>query len=799
VKPTDIVALADKLAASGRLLPASTPPPVADGSTRVHQGLVVNLVKAMEQSARAESVDIYADTLVVPEGARVQVGGTPLRLSVIARRIVVESGAARILLDHNGDNPLGALRILAGGIDGDFGVVSVRGRERPAYDLAKLNEDRQRPHYTVFSWRDGVPAISRSEVPPGLLELGRPLYQTLATSFDLCAGALGDHPSRERLDLAQAMLSWIAGFAGLHADLASVARIAEAVRAILPVANGPAYIHPIPPRSAASYKQLAYSRKELAKTVELDMKFLDLTGTISEIAARFASANIERDRVEAKLIEDQLRELASRRQTLAAAMDRVARDIKDKKFEADLQSIHVELALKIYMINTTVKAAFEIVGALISLAGSIGSIAMGVPPLPGGGSHGDIKGVTGLIDAIKDSKSTTVWLPNWANHLFTILNLFALPVTFMWENGADHADSIKTLIAASGAIRTAANSILTAAASPKAAGEMTELVGQAIRAIATKPHPIEAKAAWDAIEIDVVNGLHKLIDDQELSDDVHAEATTYKTMMQKVCIQGRVLSEYQAAADAVDRETGTLILQRCAQIQKEAALQKLRTELTDRKVLTETIRNEVLLRQQAAARAFFEASYGFQRAIFYETYTRTTLANPEVLPEASLMEARYADMVTDFENAGQLIARKRVDFNHRIRIDAPDLMARLKNGSLTMTIDLSHPMLAKLSRVRLKSVQAWLESTPALTERVELKLYNGESSQDREDIDKNIQFFGSVQLFPFEYRGDVVELSRELTEVQLPPFSNWTIAVSQPDPAPTVGALLLRFTGQAFQ
>ncbi|WP_213955182.1 MULTISPECIES: hypothetical protein [unclassified Variovorax] len=795
---SDIVALANKLDAAGLLLPAPTPLDGSDlGTDRIHQSLVVNLAQVIAESGNARSVDIYTDTLVVSDGMRVQIGNTPQRLSIIARRIVVEgSGTGHILLAHDGAGPIGAVRILTGSVVGDFRVVSVRNKKHEPYDLERLKENSERPCYTVFHWRDDASAISRSEVPAGLLRLGRPLYRSLATSFDLCAGALGA-PSNERVAMVQAMLGWVARFAGLHADLAPIGRISEAVRALLPVAQGDDLVHPIPPRTADSYRQLAWSRKELARATGLDIKFLDLTGTIGDIAHQFVSAGIGRDRQEAKLIEGQVIELALRRKTIAAAMERVARDIADQKFEANLQSIRLGLALELDKIDKIVKASFEVVGALINLATSLGAIAMGVPPLPGGGSHGDIKGVTGLIDAVKNTKYGGMFAGGGLDHLMTVINLFALPVTFAWENGADHANSIKKLLDATSAIQKAGTAILNNLTSPDLAAEMSSLVGEAIRAIAGKPHPIEAKAAWDAIEVDVVNGL-QLIIDGEFSDAVKQAAIKYKTLMEKVCIQGRVLSEYQAAGDAVDRAQGTLVLQRLAQIGKQAELEKLQATLTERTVLAETIKAEITLRQQAAAREFFEACYGFQRATFFETYTPTTFVVPEVLSDPALMEARCAAMETDHADATRLIGIKQVDFDREIFIDDPELMARLERGTVTFPLSPNHPLLATLSHVRLTSVQARLETTPALTGHVALILYSGESCQDRIDSTRNARFFGWFQPFPFEYRGDKVELSRELKHVLLPPFSDWTIGISQPLSPPKIVGLRVRLIGQAF-
>jgi hypothetical protein len=789
--PNDIVTLAKILGEKGLLLPAPAapgiPPPATD---RIYQSLVVDLDQAIIEAAGAQSVDIYADTLVVRDGIRVQIGNAPQRLSIIARRIIQE-GTGQIALAHDGEAPLSSVRILTGKLEGDFGVVSHRNMSSTPYDLTALAEVSERPHYTVFYWRDGAPSITRSEVPAGLLQLGRPLYNTLATSFDLCAGAIGA-PNNERIALAHAMLAWIARFAGLGADLASIGRIAEAVRAILPVTRDNELVYPIPPRTAASYKQLAHSRKELSKTTGLDIKFLEMTGTVADIARQFASINIDRDRIEAKLIEDQLKELDMRRQTIKMAIDRVADDINNQKFNADLENIRFGLALKLDSIDKIVKATFDIVVATISLVSSIASIAMGVPPLPQGGTHTDIKGITGLNEAFKGVN------PAGADNLTIVKTLFALPFTFAWEHGSDHKDSIKELTEASVAIKKAGAAILDNVMSPAGADEMTRTVGEAIRAIAGKPNPIEAKAAWDGIELDVVNGL-QLVIDGDFSGEVKQAAINYKTLMQKICIQGGVLSEYQAAGDAVDRERGTLILQRLAQIAKQAELAKLQTGLTDRSSLTERIKAEVMLRQQTASRAFFEACYGFQRANFFETYTAATLVHPEVLPDPSLMEASYSNMETDHENALQIIGRKQVNFDREILIDDPDQMARLRKGNLTLSIGLNHPLLAKLSHVRLTSVQAWLEATPPLTGRVALELCNGEICQDRIDGGRTIELFGWVQSFPFEYRGDVVEISRTLNDVRIPPFSNWTVGISSPDSLPIIVALRLRLTGYAFQ
>jgi hypothetical protein len=766
----------------------------------VHADLIVDLadILAKARSAGVATLDIYADTVTLPDGFDASIDQAPTRLSIVARRIVV-AGAAGITLKHDGGETVQAARLQVMHIEGTLRVSSLTGGTRTDYDTATIETQHATPAFVVFGTSEQGITTRTAPVPVGLLALGRPLHQTLAAAFALAAGVLGGSDTdSSRLAFCRDVFGWITTWSGLQSDLAQIAGLAESVRALVPQPAGGQIVQPIPPRTASAYLDLAVSRKELAKTIELDAKFLDLTESVSTIASRFAAANIARDQTDLRLLDEQKDDVLTRRKAIGEAMERTAGALLDQQFDQEIAQIQLDLAIQQDKIDKIVSASFEIAVGVISFGGSIAAVCMGVPADPSASAKKDINGVQGLVDAFQ--KSTKRGQASAAAAFVkTLGRLYALPFTFLWDNLKDHKESIAALGKASVTIAGAAKTIWASMPSKGQADAIADQVGDAIRSIAQKPTALEARAAWDGLEAETVNQLDAIINDAATVGDVKRATATYKTSVQKIAIYGRLMADQQAQADAADRELATLVLQRCAQLDRQAKLEALANDITDRATLADHIRSEIALRVGEAGRSFFEASYGYRRAQIYETYLYPTHYTPSVAATSIMMETICNAMTTDHGDAVATYDAKHVGLHRRLRFDSPSIMASLSKGeTVLIPIDLDRDEFDGYWRLRVSQVQARLETKDPFTASIGIELIGSGMYLDRAGT-QEIHLAGSGIRLPFEYSPGLVEVEKTLTGVQPTPFATWAVRVYKPSAPPTVTALTIEITATTFQ
>ncbi|MGA0614237.1 hypothetical protein ACO2Q4_05705 [Paracoccus sp. KR1-242] len=770
------------------------------GRVEVLAALVVDLPQAIAkaQEAKARSLDIYADTLQVPGKSVTRIQAPLLHVTIIARRIVVDD-TGQIYLDHSGDNPLAALRVLTAELACPLAIASARAGKHPNYDLQKLSEKQDVPKFTNFVWRDTGPAIGETNVPPGLLARGEALHSTLAATFHLVAGLLatGDEDP-EVLTLCHSMLRWIASWSGLQSDLAQIARLADTLRAIMPSYTAGKLVRPIPPLTAATYLSLARARKDLAKAIELDAHFLDQSNDTGQIAKLFVKANLGRDDAESKLIVNSMEALQAEIDSIQEALERAARALKERQLEQELDEIYLERAQAHDQIDKIVDASFQLAIGLVTLGVSIAAICMGVPADPTASAKKDIQGVQGLFDAMKNTRQVLPGGTSAPNELKNILRLYALPFTFAFNNIKDHKDSIKALAESAVQIKKAASAILKSGKPGDEQADFASELGEATRRLASSPSPLEARAAWDSLEATAVNALDVVINDPDTAGSIKKAAVDYKTAIQKVAIYGRLMAEQQARKDAALRALGAMTLQKLAQAEKTAAYARLATELTDREALAARIRSEIDVRQDEAARSFFCACYGLRGAQYYETYTPPATL-PALPHRAADLEAIYSDFTGDVEATSGLRG-KAMDFTRDIIINDPEVLKDFANGRLvSIRVQPDHPDLSKLKRLRLTGLEVWAETRPELSDMVGIDIISSTTFDDRGPADRP-QFTGESRRISFEYQGNQPRLSwTGAADSVLPtPFAEWSVTLYRPNSIPVPEALRLRLVGKAL-
>jgi len=795
MNPDNLKTLADQLTASG-LLPEM--PLVDDSEARqphVHAALVVNLseVADVARARHATSLDVYADTLVIPPHAVVGITGELLRMTIVARQVV--AGAhSRIVVNHaeHKDEDHHALRMICADIQGDVAIYSDRPGDNALYDLSVLRQTHDVPTFITMGWRDGKRVSRPTPVPVGLLAKGQPLHALLAASFQFCAGAIATMDGdRERLALVHEVLGWIKGWAGLQDDVAQLARLADRLKAVLPAYVDDQLVIPVPGKPARAYLELAKSRMELAKAIELDGKFLDQAGSFRDVARDFAQANIQRDSHDIAMVCREIEELQERHEVLNASLEHAVRMVEEQRFDAEIKKIELDGQIALDRVDKIVKASFDLAIGVISLGVSIAAICVGVPPDPTALVAKERKGVEGLFEAVKKTQ-------NLGSHLQNLKALYALPFTFLWKSDSRMKKNFVDLAKAGLQIKAAAGTLLGGSGGLKDTAAIEETLNASLRVLAQQPGPLEAKAAWDALEAEAINQLDKVINDSNTAGNIKSAATAYKTAVQKMAIQGRLMAEHKASIQANNREIAARALQRCSQIRKQQELESLQDRIADRQSLDAHIRREIRLRFESASRSFFAASFGFRRAQYYESYMIAN-STPMIVDQAARMANIYNTMVTDHSDATNQLDRRRISFDRPILRQDRQLLEELVAGRpVILSIDPREMALDSYSGIRVSDMQVWLDHDEPVDARIVIELVSGTSFRDP-GHDGGHVFSGSPVRIPFEYQGDKVMLHKSLTGVQPTPFTDWMVKLTPHENITLPQSLRIELRGSALQ
>lgn len=798
--PIELRTLIDRYRAEG-LLP---PGPLVSSGGRAPDGsfnpfgivadLVVDLKVSLDEADAAglEALDIHADTVVVPEGFDRRLDGAVRRLTVVARRIVSE-GTTVLRMLHDADNELSRVRIFVETVQGRFTLYGGPTRDTP-YALEEAWDTVARPQFSNFLWQDNRAVVKHTPVPPGLLEHGEPMHRVLAALFALSAGMAGrPGHSEAELALCHEALAWITRWSGVESGFGELILAAGSLQRLLPVMGVDGLAKPIPDLSASSYLSLAKARQEVMAAMEAHLRSLRASGELAGAVGSVAQAFADRDTLDLKTLEARCTELEQRLIQQIEALDRAARTVRQEEFEAELAAMRLKLESDVAQIVRTVKMSLEIAFGVIAVAGSVAALCVGVPPDPKALTETGQKGVLGLKDLYGQAKTLGGSIDGPLKALKALGQSFAIPLQWARHNSS----TLKNLVdPAKGALNAALPVIRGPLGGLDVEGISREL-GDTMRALALMPDANEAKAAWTVLENDAVNRLDLVLATEGTEAAVRNAANTLKTQVQKVAVYGRLLAEQSASKNAIARELATLKLEYVAVIGKRKRLQALEQQALTELERSARLQREITLRAESARRGFFVDCFGARAAQAYETSRQP--GHRLLMPgTAAAMADLRASLLTDRASAQAANARSKGQLRRELLITDDTLLLQLAQGRpISLPIATSHPALASYRRIRLSSVQAWLEFPAASAQRVNIDLVTGSAFRDSTGKEDELLFCSPLKI-NFTYAGDQVEFSQHLGDVCPTPFTTWVIDVVEPHQMPaTPQALRLVMFGTA--
>lgn len=738
---------------------------------------VVDLEQAYSQASRqkAKTLQVFADTVRVPEQFVHALGDGLRMLSMVARSVQVQGTRASVQLKYDKGNSIQpVVRILADEIEGEF-LIYMSGQPASRKQLAAA--PRTEPlRFTSYTCNEQGLVKTHGKLPLAMLDLSTPLYQVLTASFDVAAGAMRNNTAAPEQDqLAGSLLKWLVRWAAYPSPhLARLFEDAQALSRLVTVTDeNSQVIYNIPPRSSEDYLALASSQMAVAEKYELDENFKDVKDTIKDVVGRVVKAWIARDSADLSALDkeiDQAKELTA---AAKQAVQKAAKQLEDQKFETTLQGITLEGALAQQRIIRIVKASFEIFLGLVQLGASVAAV--------GAAGAGALKNIN-PFDLLKDANPLGGERAPLSQRLgMTIAVLYALPLSLISEYRSMNADDKEQFgkdVSSGGAavlkLYGAAFTLLKIDKPLEVVAEIGELVSQA----AGVPDTIESKAVWEGFSVEAVNELEKLSRDPDAMADVVNALVAYKTAIQKFAIYGRLYSEQQALLAQRIRELGTLQIRKAAAEQKQAALTALRDDLSDRDRAVELLSRVRRARTYELRQTFFAALAKFRAAYFYENLDWPAKMPMLVVPtDAGEMKEILSDITsaqkdTSLQTLGDITKVKEIRKSEHADFFA-DLQSH-QEAKFQIRLDdelLEGHYLVRLNRVRVRLIGAGQDLITA-------ELLSDTGFRDRRSSIQTFSFSGDPVFIAFQYKGDKVEYESLIDGgVRPTPFTTWTLSV----------------------
>lgn len=700
-------------------------------------------------------------------------------LSLVARYVKVTGNRAVVQLKFRQDRGFQpVVRILADEIEGEF-LTYPLGKKDEAKKLEAAAKDEA---LSFFSYSCNAEGLIRTQgkLPLSMLDLSMPLYQLITASFDLAVGVMRQPvPDAEEELFARSILKWLTRWAAYPSPyLARLFEAAATLNRFLPFTNAASQtVRIIPPRAPDVSLQLAYSQQAVAEKYETDRNFQDIRDDLHEVVGEVVNAWISRDEADSSALDQEIKSLKALVEETKKAVQSAAKEMENQKFETTLQGIDLEVELEKDKIKQIVKASFQILGQIIQLGGAIASMGAN----PGAATMVGNANPFTIINTL----AAQAGQPTLGQKALGVLILFyALPVNLISEYRSMNPKDKKAFNKALGSAIPAVVKLLDITVKLLKINkplEEAEEIGHMVSKAAAVPNAVEAKAVWDAFEVEATNQLSLLTRDPEESMLVVRAATDYKTCVQKYAIYGRMYCEQQAVLAQLNRELGTLLIRKAAAQQKQEALRTLQKNLTNKDEAVATLNRFRQGRLYELRQSFFAALYRYRAAYFYKNLDLPAKMPPFVLPTSA---AEMKEILNDIETAKhEAVPVTYGDFS-KVKVinrqEDPGFFANLETKKeAKFQIDLHEKEFANHTLVRLNRVHTWLVGagkTPTT-----LELLSGSEFQDRSLGKHPAIFSGQPVSIAFSYEGDTITYDPLLEGVCPTPFADWTLRVHTDD------------------
>jgi hypothetical protein len=695
--------------------------------------LYVSLPDAVKQlpetPQEGTTLEIYCDVLSIPADVRLD----RWALVIAARRIEV-AGSAAITLDFtNSDIP--TIAIFAQEIAGNLHVPATGA-----------GQDNDTPIATVTPTgfqisKDGQETLGGIQDPQ--LGSGSPLELSLVAIFQ-CATVLAE----TKPDISKSMLQWVqqctkdTAMSDLYLQSTSMLTVLDADVTFVP------YL------SQALYQDEANAFLDAAQAYE--QQYQRLTDKNEAIEARIAAARVmaanqtdNTDYID-KLIEQTSSNLESARRTVVAAEAK----FHSEQNLAEQAQVAFQSGLDQWKYDQTVSAAFKIIGAVVDFSVCIGGLMMGGAKAPGGGA-----GPGEDFNKAKEGAATAV-------------------------KAAESADQLKKAMEAVGKLVEAL----------KKTYEIASQLADTLSISDTTDHDAslggedaagDPVAAWTDFQIHADAALKVAIENKVPS------STEYQVALDTLVVYAQSLTASRVSFIKVSQDLVRLKLQKEMSEKQQARLDGYVKDLaTSEKPNTAMM--QILFQHYLDMKRWLYVAMQHYGSAYKYWALRESSAHPSITNSVADFKRAMAQVANDYNAAlASFDPSPQTAQNLSFEIDDPKVIDLLKqNGTADWIISLDDSAFSGMDRVRLTSVQVWLDgakskgSQPHPTVSVQIETTG--AYQDRFK-GTNYTFTSAPLRRLFQYRLDnnqvvvpgTVAQEEQFAYFQPTPFAGWSIKVDK--------------------
>lgn len=797
-----------KLGAEGRI------PSLAEfshlaGDRLVHHKMdyAVDLREALKEAIIKEGVrvlQVYADVVRIPGGAKIELGDKIYRLDVIARRLEIEgNNPAELNLKDDPERVAAtSARLLVGEMTGELLVRSKSDAEPKRF---QPNPDLQPRTYQLKKGETkddpAVLVLATTKLAINMLSRGKPLYHLLKGSFELAAGLTAEAQlDPAKLDLSRSILQWLTRWsyypsAGLIPLFQTASSLLQVLPTVVQVPGSP-LVHVVPRYPSKVYFEMARSQWESAKDYDLEAHFNRMGDQIGRVTEQIVNIWVRRDSVDVEELGTRIADARERVERALSALKTAAKEIQDQAFANRYFERELAFEQEVARVKGAVKAAFDIVGAVVQI--SVG-VATGLLNNPSGlatvnklnpfdGMGAIIKAENNLsrtMSFLNKSKAILAQLLFYHVSALEGLKLFAkmelLPRNTLMASLQTLGSGIKSIYDGADRLMHLTREI-NVPKTPEIQALEADEVGALVSFVANVLDPPATKAAWDIFLAEAMAQFQAITDDRENPSVVRDAARKYRVGVEKLAIYGRMLSERQAIFAQEVRELGSLLLTIASVQQKKGQLDVLGKNLADEAAVRRALEAENDNRLRELGRTFFTTIWGFRSAVFYESM-RWEIPSFTVPKTGKEMGDLYLAMQNVMREAGSAEKKDRdnivnmpLKFNKREGF-IDDLMA---SGSAKLPIDLTNQDFDRFDWVGVQNLKVWLDGVqPDELTGVRLTM-TSESSVMNRLKGSDFSFSGQPVDINFEYDQEKkTTLDHDGSfDVQPTPFSTWTLRIN---------------------
>ncbi|HSS18781.1 MAG TPA: hypothetical protein VLL54_01655 [Pyrinomonadaceae bacterium] len=716
------------------------------------RGMYVSLPDAVKQitapagTASGATVDIpdgtvlqiYCDVLAIPANYNLTLDGTAL--FVAARRIEANTGAVISLNCHRTD--ISTVAIFAQEIQGQINALV----------MTSADEDAPGTSYVIDSVTPTGEQISKQgrEAQDGIedpqLGSGSPFELSLVSIFQFATVVAATRP-----DIAKSMFQWIKQST---ADLPAVSDLnAQSASMLVRLDTDVTFV---PYLSQDIYKDAGDAFLGAAAAYEDQYnRFTDKTADINarlDLANLMLSGQTDSSTYVGKLIDLANDNLESARK----AVDAAEAQFHSQQNRVDEAQVTFQSGLAEWVYDKTVEAAFKICGAILEFGACIGEMAAtgGASAASGGAGPGEAAKVAQSVE--KASKAAGEASSAMEKAIKAIAKL---------------TETLKKTYEI--AVKLAEDQSLADTTKPDDSPGTDDSEGDPI-------------AAWSVFKLHANEALRTAINS---SPEVPG-AADYQVEIDTLVVYAQSLASSRLSYIKVSQDLVRLKLQQEMAEKQQARLENYVKELQASKAPNLAMTQMFFQRYVDMKRWLFLSMDDYAAAFKYWAL-REASPTPVLTSNVADFKRAMANATNDYDQAlASFSPPPQKAENLSCTIDDPRVLASLKEtGQASWIIHLDDPTFVGMDRVRLTSVQVWLDGAQSKTSApnpvVTLQIENSGSYQDRRS-GKEYRFTAAPLRRLFQYHlgsNEVIVPGTVADEQQFAyfaptPFSEWSVDTS---------------------